>query len=75
MSLDRVVSVALRSASDLRFDAPQVVTGSDAPGTITSFDVAPDGTSVLVGRLADPLMLRREIRLWPGWGRTLPPPE
>jgi serine/threonine-protein kinase len=75
VSHDRVVSVTLRSPSDLRFDAPQVVTGSDAPGTITSFDVAPDGTSVLVGRLADPLMLRRDIRLWPGWGKTLPPVE
>jgi hypothetical protein len=74
-SNDRVVSVALRSVSDLRFDAPQVVTGSDVPGKVGSFDVAPDGASVLVGRVADPLMLRRDIRLWPGWGKTLPPAE
>lgn len=74
-STDRVVSVALRSASELRFDAPQAVTGSDAPGEINTFDVAPDGTSVLVGRVADPMMLRRDIRLWPGWGATLPSVE
>jgi hypothetical protein len=51
------------------------VTGSDVPGKVGSFDVAPDGTSALVGRVADPLMLRRDIRLWPGWGKTLPPAE
>ena len=71
MSGNRVFSVALRSASELRFDAPQAVTGPAAPSEIVTFDVAPDGTSVLVGREADPLMLRRDIRLWPGWGKTL----
>jgi Tol biopolymer transport system component len=75
VSNDRVVSAVLRSASGLRFDAPQVVTGSDAAGTITSFDVAPDGTSVLVRRLADPLMLRRDIRLWPGCGQDASAPR
>jgi hypothetical protein len=71
MSGDRVFSVALRSASELRFDAPQAVSGPAAPSELVGFDVAPDGTSVLVGREADPLMLRRDIRLWPGWGKTL----
>ena len=73
VSNDRVVSAALRSASDLRFDAPLVVSRAEVPGRIDTFDVGLDGTSVLVGRLADPLMLRRDIRLWPGWGKTLPP--
>jgi hypothetical protein len=68
----RVVSQALRSASEMRFDAPQAVSGSDTPGEIAGFDVAPDGSSALVGRIADPLMLVRDIRLWPGWGATLP---
>jgi Tol biopolymer transport system component len=71
LSKNRIFSVNLRSAPELRFDTPQVVTGLD-PGSIVTFDVAPDGTSVLVGRLADLLMLRRDIRLWPGWGKTLP---
>jgi Tol biopolymer transport system component len=75
MSADRVFSVALRSASELRFDAPQAVNGPEATGEIVSFDVGADGTSVLVGREADPLMLRRDIRLWPGWGETLPSVE
>ena len=68
----RVVSQALRSTSELRFDAPQAVSGSETPGEIVGFDVAPDGSSELVGRMADPLMLCRDIRLWPGWGATLP---
>jgi hypothetical protein len=71
----RVVSQALRSASELRFDAPKAVSGSETPGGITGFDVAPDGSSALVGRVADPLMLCRDIRLWPGWGATLPAGE
>jgi Tol biopolymer transport system component len=75
VSNDRVLSVALRSASDLRFDAPLVVTTPEVPGRIDTFDVSLDGTSVLVGRLADPLMLRRDIRVWLGWGQTLPPLE
>ncbi len=75
LSDNRVLSTALRSAPELRFDAPLVVSRLDLPGRLATFDVALDGTSVLVGRLDDPLMLRREIRLWPGWGRTLPPPE
>ena len=68
----RVVSQALRSASEMRFDVPQAVSGSETPGEISGFDVAPDGSSALVGRMADPLMLCRDIRLWPGWGATLP---
>jgi Tol biopolymer transport system component len=68
----RVVSQALRSASGMRFDAPQVVSGSETPGELAGFDVAPDGSSALVGRVTDPLMLCRDIRLWPGWGATLP---
>jgi hypothetical protein len=68
----RVVSQALRSASELRFDPPQAVSGSEAPGEIAGFDVAPDGSSVLVGRIEDPLMLCRDIRLWPRWGATAP---
>ena len=75
VSDNQVVSAALRSASDLRFDAPVVVSRTDLPGQINTFDVAIDGTSVLVGRLADPLMLRRDIRLWAGWGKSLPPLE
>ncbi len=75
VSDNRVVSAALRSASDLRFDAPVDVSRTDVPGQINTFDVALDGTSVLVGRLADPLMLRRDIRFWPGWGKSLPPLE
>jgi Tol biopolymer transport system component len=71
MSADRVFSAALLSASELRFDAPRAVTGPAAPSEIVGFDVAPDGASVLVGREVDPLMLRRDIRLWPGWGKTL----
>jgi len=71
----RVLSVALRSASEMRFDAPQAVSGSGTPGEIVGFDVAPDGSSVLVGRRADLLMLCRDIRLWPGWGATLPAGE
>jgi len=67
----RVFSVALRSASELRFDPPQAVSGSETPGVVDGFDVAPDGSSALVGREADPLMLCREIRLWPRWGATL----
>ena len=65
--------MALRSAPDLRFDAPTVVSRTDVPGRVETFDVGLDGTSVLVGRLADPLMLRHDIRLWPGWGKSLPP--
>ena len=68
----RVFSVAIRSASEMRFDAPQAVSGSAAPGEIDGFDVAPDGASALIGRIADPLMLCRDIRLWPGWRATLP---
>jgi len=71
----RVVSVALRSASELRFDAPEAVSGTETPGEIAGFDVAPDGTSALIGRTADRLMLRQDIRLWPGWGATLPSVE
>jgi Tol biopolymer transport system component len=67
-----VVSQALRSASAMRFDPPQAVSESETPGEIAGFDVAPDGSSVLVGRTADPLMLCRDIRLWPRWGATLP---
>jgi hypothetical protein len=67
----RVFSVALRSAAEMRFDAPQEVSGPETAGTIIGFDVGPDGSSVLVGRTADQLMLCREIRLWPGWGSTL----
>jgi Tol biopolymer transport system component len=72
LSNNRIFSVALRSASDMRFDAPQAVSGSETPGQVVGFDVAPDGSSALVGRTADPLMLCRDIRLWPGWGATLP---
>ncbi len=68
---NRICSVSLRSASELLFDAPQAVTGLEAKGEIVGFDVAADGTSVLVGRVADPMKQRRDIRLWPGWGRTL----
>jgi hypothetical protein len=75
LSDNRVLSAALRSAPELRFDAPLVVSRPDIPGRIGTYDVALDGTSVLVGRLEDPSMLRREIRLWPGWGKTLPPRE
>jgi len=70
-----VVSQALRSASELRFDAPQAVSGPETLGEIAGFDVAPDGSSALVGRMADPLMLVRDIRLWPAWGATLPAGE
>ena len=64
---------ALASASELRFDPPKAVTAAEVPGKIDSFDLAPDGASVLVGRVPDPLMLHRDIRPWPGWGKTLPP--
>jgi Tol biopolymer transport system component/tRNA A-37 threonylcarbamoyl transferase component Bud32 len=74
-SSGRVVSQALRSVSELRFDSPQAVSGSETPGEIAGFDVAPDGSSALIGRVADPLMLCRDIRLWPGWGATLPGPS
>jgi hypothetical protein len=47
------------------------VTAPEVTGEIVAFDVAQDGTSVLVGRVGDPLMLRRDIRLWPGWGSAL----
>jgi Tol biopolymer transport system component len=70
-SRNRVFSVNV-SAPGLGFDAPQMVTTLDVPGAILSYDVALDGTSVLVARLADLHMLRRDIRLWPGWGKTLP---
>jgi hypothetical protein len=68
----RVVSQALRSASELRFDAPRMVSGPDSLGEMSGFDVAPDGSSALVGRMTDPQMLRRDIRLWPRWGATPP---
>ena len=68
----RVFSVTLRSGPELRFDAPQAVSASEAPGEIDGFDVAPDGASALIGRIADPLMLCRDIRLVPGWRATLP---
>jgi Tol biopolymer transport system component len=71
LSDDRVYSVAVRSAPELRFDPPQAVTGAEAAGQIQAFDVGPDGTSVMVGRVADPLMMRHDIRLWPDWGSTL----
>jgi len=70
---NQVFSLTLRSEAELRFDAPQAVTASGTGGQIVSFDIAPDGASVLVGRIADPLMLRHDIRLWPGWGKSLPP--
>jgi Tol biopolymer transport system component len=70
---NQVFALTLRSAAELRFDAPQAVTAPGTAGRIVSFDMAPDGTSVLVGRIADPLMLRHDIRLWPGWGKSLPP--
>ena len=66
-----IYATALRSASELLFDAPQAVTAATAKGEIVGFDVAADGTSVLVGRVADPLKQRRDIRLWPDWGKTL----
>ncbi len=72
MSGNRVFSATLRSASELRFDAPQPVSGPAIPSEIVGFDAAPDGTSVLVGREADPQMLRHDIRLWPDWGKSLP---
>jgi serine/threonine-protein kinase len=72
---NQVFALTLRSAAELRFDPPQAVTASGSGGRIVSFDIAPDGTAVLVGRVADPLMLRHDIRLWPGWGKTLPPLE
>jgi hypothetical protein len=72
---NQVFALTLRSAAELRFDPPQAVTASGSGGRIVSFDIAPDGTAVLVGRVADPLMLRRDIRLWPGWGKSLPPLE
>ena len=59
----------------MRFDAPQAVSNSETRGEIAGFDVAPDGSSVLVGRMGDRLMLRTDIRLWPGWGVTLPAGE
>jgi Tol biopolymer transport system component len=68
----RVYSMALRSASEMRFDAPQAVSDSETPGEIAGFDIAPDGSSVLVGRTTDLQMLSTDIRLWPGWGATLP---
>ena len=72
---NRVFWVALQSAAELRFDAPQAATASGSEGRIASFDVAPDGKSIFVGRIADPLMLRHDIRLWPDWGKSLPPME
>lgn len=70
--LGGIVSLKLRSASELRFDDLQAVTVPSNPGQIVGYDVASDGTSVLVGRIEDPLLLRRDIRIWPGWGKTLP---
>jgi Tol biopolymer transport system component len=71
LSGNRIFSLALRSATDLRFDAPQEVSESGQPGQISGFDVGPDGSSVFVGRIPDPYMLCRNIRLWPGWGASL----
>ena len=68
-----VVAVALLSAAELRFDAPQVVAASLKPDDIVGFDLAPEGSSVFVHRIADRLMLRRDLRLWPAWGASLRP--
>lgn len=32
------------------------------------YDVATEGSSLFVERMADRLMLRRDLRLWPGFG-------
>jgi len=40
---------------------------------IFGWDVASDGASALVLRVADPLNLRRDLRFWPNWGATLHP--
>ncbi|MBK5254451.1 MAG: PD40 domain-containing protein [Vicinamibacteria bacterium] len=66
-----IVSVALRSAADLSFGEPEKVTGSIDAGRISGYDVAADGTSVLLSQVDEAPGLRRDIRLWPGWGRTL----
>jgi len=71
MSAEGVVSMALSSAAELRFDAPQMVTGSRNPVEISAFDVGPEGSSAFVERVDDPLMLRRDLRLWPAWGATV----
>jgi len=59
------------STSSLRFGEPQIVAESRTPGVIGGYDVGPDGTSALVSRVSDPLLLRQEIRLWPGWDKTV----
>jgi len=66
-----VVSLTLLSAAELRFDAPQVAARSQDSDEIIGFDVAPEGSSVLIQRTADRLMLRRDLRLWPGWGAVV----
>lgn len=66
-----VVAMALSSAEELRFDAPELVTAPQNPEGIYGWDHAADGSSLLVQRVADPSMLRRDLRIWPNWGSTL----
>jgi hypothetical protein len=68
---DALYSVMLLSASELSFGEPQLVAVSRNTGVIISYDVAPDGVSVLLLRSVDPIQLRREIRIWPDWGTTV----
>ena len=46
---------------------------ANADGTLVAYESTESGRGeVYVARQADPLMLRRDIRIWPGWGETLP---
>jgi len=66
-----IASMALLSPAELRFGAPERATAPEATGEIAGYDVGADGASLFVERMADRLMLRRDLRLWPGWGASV----
>jgi len=66
-----VVSMSLLSAADLRLGAPEPASDPAAEGEIVGYDVAVEGDALLVERMADRLMLRRDLRLWPGFGAAV----
>jgi hypothetical protein len=49
------------------------VSGSStaAQGEIVGYDVAVEGDALFVERMADRIMLRRDLRLWPGFGAAM----
>ncbi|HEX6882423.1 MAG TPA: protein kinase, partial [Planctomycetota bacterium] len=66
-----VVGMSLLSAADLRLGPPERASDPQARGEIVGYDVAVEGDALFVERMADRLMLRSDLRFWPGWGAAV----